>query len=76
MNNTSMRASQNIFTSKRTMIWNNFIGGIAWSVGAWIGTTVIIEVIAYILSKMNYVPVVGTFVSEIVKFVAANNPQL
>lgn len=58
------------------MLIDNFLGGISWALGVWIGTTLIVAIIFYILSKINYVPIIGTFVSDIIKFVAANNPRL
>lgn len=55
------------------MLFNNFIGGIAWAVGVWIGTTVIIALTVFIISKINLIPLVGNFVAEVTKYVERTN---
>jgi hypothetical protein len=54
----------------------NFMGGVAWGLGATIGAALIITLLGFIMSKVNLVPVVGSFVAEVIKFVLQNNPQL
>lgn len=55
---------------------NNFLGGIAWGLGATVGLAVVLAVLTFILGKINLVPIVGTFVADVIKFVLQNNPQL
>lgn len=60
---------------KQTIV-NNFIGGIAWGVGVSVGLSLIIPIFGIIFSKINLIPVVGDFVSQITSFVLQNNPHL
>jgi hypothetical protein len=58
------------------IIINNFVGGISWALGVAIGGTVVIAILGLIFSKVNLIPVVGTFVSQITTFVLQNNSHL
>jgi hypothetical protein len=71
-----MGKSENVYRSRKKMLVDNFMGGIMWSLGVWIGTTVIIALLAFILSKINLIPIVGSFVAAIAKYVAVVNSPL
>jgi hypothetical protein len=62
--------------SRNEIVVNNFIGGIAWALGATIGLALIVTLLGLIAKSVNVVPVVGTFVSEIINFVLSHNPNL
>jgi len=62
--------------SKKEIIINNFLGGIFWALGATIGLALIFTILAFIAKNINFVPVIGSFVSQIINFVMANNPNL
>ncbi|MGH7202870.1 MAG: DUF5665 domain-containing protein [Candidatus Levyibacteriota bacterium] len=62
--------------SRKEIIVNNFLGGIAWALGATIGLSLIFTILGLIAKNVNLVPVVGSFVSEIINFVMAHNPNL
>jgi hypothetical protein len=55
---------------------NNFVGGIAWGLGATVGVSIILAIIGLILKQVNVIPVVGNFVAGVVKFISENNPHL
>lgn len=50
---------------------NNFVGGIAWALGATVGIAIIILLLTFVSSKIHLVPLIGGFVAEITKFVLA-----
>lgn len=55
----------------RRVIWSNFLGGMARGFGFAVGASVLAAVFLYLLSaiiSLN-IPIIGRFVSEIVKFV-------
>ena len=55
----------------RRVIWSNFLGGAARGFGFAVGASVLAAVFLYLLSaiiSLN-VPIIGKFVSDIVKFV-------
>jgi hypothetical protein len=58
------------------IIFNNFIGGVAWALGATIGLSIIITFLTLISKQVNLIPVVGSFVSQVVNFVLIHNPNL
>jgi ABC-type enterochelin transport system permease subunit len=55
---------------------NNLLGGIAWGLGATIGVSIILAIAGLILKQVNLIPVVGNFVTNVVKFISENNPHL
>ena len=60
----------------KDIIFNNFLGGIAWGLGATVGVSIVIAILSLILKNINLVPFVGNFVSQITNYVLQNNPQL
>jgi hypothetical protein len=70
-----MQKNEQIYRGRKKMMFNNFLGGISWSIGVWIGTTVIIALFVFLLSKINLIPIVGDFVGRISEYVAKNGSQ-
>jgi len=60
----------------RRIFINNFIGGVAWGLGATVGAAILLAILGFVFSQINLVPVVGSFVSQIVEFVVQNNSNL
>jgi len=60
----------------KKILLHNFLGGVAWGLGITVGATILLTTAAFLVSKIDYVPFVGTFVLNIVEFVAKNNPNL
>lgn len=58
------------------IIWHNFIGGVAWGLGITVGAAIIIALGTFLISQLDYVPVVGSFVLNIIEFVQQNSPNL
>ena len=61
--------------SRKEIILNNFFGGIAWALGATVGLSFIFTLLGILAKNVNLVPFVGSFVSQIINFVLANNPN-
>lgn len=62
--------------SKKTLIANNLLGGVAWGIGATIGATFLLTLFGFILSKFNTAPFVGEYVSQVSHYVnKAQNPR-
>jgi len=64
---------ENVTKSKKRIFINNLIGGIAWGIGATIGASVLLAVLAFLLGSLDVVPVVGNFVSQVSVFVEQQN---
>lgn len=60
----------------KQILINNFIGGIAWGLGATVGGTIILALLGYLLSRINLVPIVGVFATQITDFVLQNSSNL
>jgi len=54
----------------------NFVGGVVWGLGATIGVSIVLALIGLILHQINLIPVVGSFVTGVVKFILQNDPHL
>ncbi len=71
-----MEKYERVKRSFKDIIFNNFVGGIAWGLGATVGVSIVIAILGLILKNVNLVPFVGNFVSQITNYVLQNNPQL
>lgn len=71
-----MEPNEKIYRNKKEIFLNNIIGGFGWSIGATIGIAIIFAILTYIVAKINLVPIVGNFVTDVIKEVLQKNPQL
>lgn len=71
-----MEKHQHVQRNLKEIFANNFLGGIAWGLGGTIGLFVGAAILGFILSKIDLIPVIGTFVSDIYNFVLQKNPRL
>lgn len=60
----------------KEILFNNFIGGISWALGATVGISLLFALLALIAKQVNLVPIFGSFVSNIITFVLNNNQML
>ncbi|MBN2015342.1 hypothetical protein JW766_00735 [Candidatus Dojkabacteria bacterium] len=51
--------------SRKQIILDNLIGGIAWGVGSAIGATLIIGLISFVFVKTRNVPLIGDLLTQI-----------
>ena len=71
-----MEKHEQIHKTRRQIFFNNFLGGIAWGLGATLGVSIVLTLVVFILSKINFVPFVGNFASQVVNYVLISNPHL
>jgi len=69
------RASKALSIKK--IIFNNLIGGISWGIGATVGVSLFFAILTIITKTINFdlMPVVGSFVSQVVNFVISQRPN-
>lgn len=48
---------------------HNFVGGIAWGLGATVGLAAVLTILGFVISKVDIIPVVGEFVSEVIMYI-------
>ena len=71
-----MERNEQASRTRKQIFINNFIGGIAWALGATIGLALIAIILTLILKNVSLIPVIGNFVGDVVKFVIQKNPNL
>lgn len=71
-----MEAHEHVNAKKRRIILNNFLGGIAWGIGATIGFSIVLALMAFFVQIINPVPIVGDFVTNVYDYVVTNNPRI
>lgn len=71
-----MEKSDNVYRSRGKMLLDNFLGGMVWSFGVWVGTVIIAAVILYFLSKIDFVPLIGDFVADVTMYMAKDRSFL
>ena len=64
--------NEHIYRGRKQIVTNNFLGGIAWGVGVTIGLTLFFGVLAFVSSHINFVPIVGDFVSGVINYILSN----
>lgn len=69
-----MEKHENIHRGFWEMIRNNFIGGIAWGLGATVGVSIILALLIMVLNRADFsiIPIVGSFVSDVTEIVLDN----
>lgn len=70
-----MQPYEKVEKSKKQIIINNFLGGIAWGVGATIGLAIFLVIIGFAISKINLVPVIGNIISAGIEQAIKNSPN-
>lgn len=63
------RGYEAVYKSRGHIILDNFLGGLAWGVGTVIGASVIVGILALLLSKINLIPGIGTFIAQVIESV-------
>jgi len=71
-----MEKQEQIHAPRRQIFVNNFVGGIAWALGVTVGLALIVTIITLILRNVNFIPFVGNFVADVIKFVIQKNQNL
>lgn len=60
----------------KKILWNNFVAGIAWALGATLGISIILATLGLIGKSIDFVPIVGSFISDVIDFILATNPKI
>ena len=64
---TTGRGYQRVHAPIGRMLLNNLLGGIAWGFGTVLGATIVVALLILLLSKLNSVPIIGDFFSNILQ---------
>ena len=55
------------YKSRWKILIDNFLGGLAWSFGTFVGLAILAVAAGYIVSKINLIPIIGTWVAQILQ---------
>ncbi len=61
--------SEHIYRSRKQIITNNFLGGVAWGIGVTIGLALFFGILAFISTHIDFVPIVGEFISNVIDYI-------
>ncbi|PIR80071.1 MAG: hypothetical protein COU25_02040 [Candidatus Levybacteria bacterium CG10_big_fil_rev_8_21_14_0_10_35_13] len=68
-----MQKHEELHKNKKEIFVNNFIGGIAWALGATVGLAIIIAILGLVLKNVDLIPFVGNFVAQVIEFIINKN---
>lgn len=60
---------ENIYRGMKKMLYHNFLGGIAWGLGASLGVTIILALLGFLLASVDFVPVIGDFFTQVNEYI-------
>ena len=63
-----------VLLNTRRIAWMSFLRGVLSGLGAAVGATLVLALLIYLLSRLEVIPHIGRFVSEIVKIVQHQKP--
>jgi hypothetical protein len=55
------------YKSRRAIILDNFLGGLFWSLGTFLGLAVLTLVVGYFISKIDLIPIIGSWIAKILE---------
>ena len=61
--------------SKKKMVLNSFLGGIFWGAGSVIGAAIVIILFGFFASRINVIPILGDFVTQVGSYVESQRLQ-
>ncbi len=59
------------YNSIPRLLWFHLLKGTALGLGSVLGATVVLSSLVYVLSQIEFIPVIGDWISEIIKVVQA-----
>lgn len=65
----------NIFKSKKEILWDNFLGGIAWALGTFVGFAAIAVIAGIVISRIDLIPIIGGWLKEILQTATTSLPN-
>lgn len=55
------------YKSRRAIMFDNFLGGLTWSLGTFFGLAILTIVVSYFVSKIDLVPIIGSWMAQILQ---------
>ncbi|MEM6277121.1 MAG: DUF5665 domain-containing protein [Pseudomonadota bacterium] len=61
-------------SSKRRMMFAQFLRGISFGLGSVLGATVLVSAVVYSLSQINFIPIIGDWANELIEIIEPPDP--
>ena len=55
------------YKGRGAIFLDNFLGGIAWSFGSFIGLAIIAVIAGYLISRIDLIPIIGNWIAAILQ---------
>ena len=55
------------YKSRTKILLDNFLGGLAWSIGTFVGFAIITVIIGYFLTRIDLIPLIGKWIAQILQ---------
>lgn len=55
--------------TKRSMMFAQFLRGLAFGLGSVVGATVLVSAVVYSLSQIDFIPIIGDWANEIIEII-------
>ncbi len=66
---------QAVETNRKKIFINNVIGGFGWALGSTIGLAIFATLLTFLLSKIDLIPLLGTYLAKLNAFIATHPHQ-
>ena len=57
------------------LLWFQFLRGLAFGLGSVVGATILVSALVYVLSSVDFVPVVGEWAAEVIRVIEGTRSQ-
>ena len=61
-----------ITASYKQRFIQGLLGGLGWGIGITLGTSALLIIIGYFISRMDFVPILGNFLADVIKAAQPN----
>ena len=61
-----------VAASAKKRFFLGLIGGIGWGIGLTLGTAAIVVLLGFLVSKINFIPILGQFSADVIKEAQTN----
>lgn len=55
------------YKTKGQIMFDNFLGGLFWSFGSFLGLTIIAIGVGYLITQIDLIPIIGSFIAAILQ---------
>ena len=58
-----------VYDSTTRLLWFQFLRGLVFGLGSVVGATILVSVLVYVLSFVDFIPVLGEWAAEIIRVI-------